>query len=1190
VAAVVLLGLAGCGDGATAPSEWTPPEIAPPVRAISDAFNDGNPHFYFLPPVVPSPTPSGTFDGSLSPRVEICESDLTTCTETPFAVFMFGEEPGDVRVVPEDEHYILNWHARDWELEAGAYYRITVFQASFELGYVDVLIDGQGGGKNAETGDAFQLKDGRTLPLKIRIEEGAASMAHASASTPDGAAAVHAPPGSLQDYEELTVEPVETTAELPDDGSALPGTVYDFGPDGLEFEEPVELTLAYDPATLPMGVVENGLRVYVAGPDGWELLPGGAVDLTTNKVTGLTTHFSSFAILPGRAQKCQGSGYGTLEGALADIGPEGTITVCDGTHSVEGVVVDKPVTIRAEAGATPVFETSTELAALWVDGYAAGTVVIDGLTFDFATPDGGPAARSYAIRVHNTYDQLFIQNSTFNIDPAARGSVSLSSSSVATAAAFIDEVEINGGVFGVASIDVQVDVTNSSISGTSIGVSHSAPGGGNEGGRIESNTFADCGSRCVRPTNGADVDVISNAFGECGSLRCVSVGGGATVDVMGNTFAAPTLTGDGVPDQNNIILIHRSTGVIDGNTFEGCAFYDCIEAFGTGATATITNNEFTHVAGQSEWDFSDIILANDSATVTSENNVLHSCGVMCYKVLDGASMTVRNETVSTPTGHGTQWIVNAASDDPTTGPNTLVFEDNAVTGSGAEIGAVLFHPTAGTVNRNTFSGLTDGFELHNGSTLTGQDNVLGLSGVGLRIFDGVADFRFNDLTGQATGIEGAGDGASDLTCNWWGDAAGPQNVDAGTPSSVYEPWATAPIANGAGGACDGGPPNDVAVDPAAADGVTTFATLEGAMEAVAPGGRVGVADGTHVLASDLWVNKPVLIEGNGPGKPTIDGTSTFAAFIIQSDGDMTLRNLHVLGGEIAVNIRQYSPEDPYDNVRIENVDIDVMAGKEGITAWVGSPPDGRRIEIVGGTITGGARGISIHDGGHELFVNGVTLTGQTDGFAAAIDFGVAVSGVIDGNTLNGCSNACISVGGNDPTQGSTLIRNNLLYVDATVFTAEAIRVWGGSVQVLNNHIEGQGGTNDPADPNTWAIHSSAVLVANTGSLEISGNNIFNAFRALIFESQVGTVTGSDNVVDNSSTGIEVDDVASLSLNYSDFTDVAGNWIGDPDADVTCNWWGDPANLPVGAYDPSAYTPWATAPIANGAGGACDGGL
>jgi hypothetical protein len=46
-------------------------------------------------------------------------------------------------------------------------------------------------------------------------------------------------------------------------------------------------------------------------------------------------------------------------------------------------------------------------------------------------------------------------------------------------------------------------------------------------------------------------------------------------------------------------------------------------------------------------------------------------------------------------------------------------------------------------------------------------------------------------------------GSGALICNWWGSASGPVLVPAGASASIYSPWATAPIARNAGGACNG---------------------------------------------------------------------------------------------------------------------------------------------------------------------------------------------------------------------------------------------------------------------------------------------------------------------------------------------------------------------------------------------------
>jgi hypothetical protein len=150
--------------------------------SISDAVHgaDGNPHFFFLPPLAPYPEEfNGDFDGALAPKVEIWT--LNTAGEDPLPLELFHNftpDPGQgserVRVVPEEEHYIVNWHTNRFDLSEDACYRIRVLVEGYELGYADVYVTGSGSAKKeVDTEKYVVLKYGRTLPIKFRIEEGA---------------------------------------------------------------------------------------------------------------------------------------------------------------------------------------------------------------------------------------------------------------------------------------------------------------------------------------------------------------------------------------------------------------------------------------------------------------------------------------------------------------------------------------------------------------------------------------------------------------------------------------------------------------------------------------------------------------------------------------------------------------------------------------------------------------------------------------------------------------------------------------------------------------------------------------------------------------------------------------------------------------------------------------------------------
>lgn len=171
--------LAACDESPVDPPLASQP---PPIAAtISDAVHGGgNPHFFFLPPMVESPAPTGTFDGTLDPVVEICVWDGAACGPI-LARYNSETGPGSetVRMDAADGQYMVSWHTDDVlerfpiEPEAGESYRIRVLVGPSLLGYADVQVVSSGGQlKNVETGEYIPLLDGRTLPIKFRLEEG----------------------------------------------------------------------------------------------------------------------------------------------------------------------------------------------------------------------------------------------------------------------------------------------------------------------------------------------------------------------------------------------------------------------------------------------------------------------------------------------------------------------------------------------------------------------------------------------------------------------------------------------------------------------------------------------------------------------------------------------------------------------------------------------------------------------------------------------------------------------------------------------------------------------------------------------------------------------------------------------------------------------------------------------------------
>jgi len=174
-AAAAALILAGCTETVpTLPSAGNVLTGPAPAGVISDAAHLGKPHFFFLPPLVRTPAATGTFDETLTPEVQVCVLGATECEPT-IAVFTMSTSWGSerLRVSPTDAAYIVNWHTDEFGLDTAATYRIRVLVDDIELGYADLDVVGAGRElRNVNTEEYVPLLNGRTLPIKFRIEEG----------------------------------------------------------------------------------------------------------------------------------------------------------------------------------------------------------------------------------------------------------------------------------------------------------------------------------------------------------------------------------------------------------------------------------------------------------------------------------------------------------------------------------------------------------------------------------------------------------------------------------------------------------------------------------------------------------------------------------------------------------------------------------------------------------------------------------------------------------------------------------------------------------------------------------------------------------------------------------------------------------------------------------------------------------
>jgi hypothetical protein len=178
--AVAALVLNGCRGDMVTPSTG-------PTFAVSDGAHDGNPDFFFLPPLFKNANLSPNFEPAafnpdVKPTVEICELGLPAADGSRDCIAgdplkRFG--PSEITVSPTEQQYQVNWRTDESDLDILKFYRISVLVGTRLLGFADVdavstdPVLSRKEIKNLQTGEDIPLVDGRTLPIKFRIETGA---------------------------------------------------------------------------------------------------------------------------------------------------------------------------------------------------------------------------------------------------------------------------------------------------------------------------------------------------------------------------------------------------------------------------------------------------------------------------------------------------------------------------------------------------------------------------------------------------------------------------------------------------------------------------------------------------------------------------------------------------------------------------------------------------------------------------------------------------------------------------------------------------------------------------------------------------------------------------------------------------------------------------------------------------------
>jgi hypothetical protein len=314
---VLLLGALaiGCRDQrmATAPdASALPGSIS---AAISDGTHaDGNPDFFFLPPLQPPPQRSpnfdrGKFNPNLRPVVKICDGrDLTDKGECAVPLkkngqpVVFNAVRGWDRLPDwvDPEQYHALWRTRDYDLVVGNPYRILVKVGSALLGFLDIVPANRALGALRITagGEDVGWLDDWVVPIRFRIEQGALCAGHTDRANcveapaitgtsdtviklPSQHAAVAVPAGAIAPGDTVTIV-IEQVPPNPLTGECLPTDLaqsrgcYHFSsePALYHFASPVQMEACVDPNINGVPLDTARLLLYKYNPtEGLQALP-----------------------------------------------------------------------------------------------------------------------------------------------------------------------------------------------------------------------------------------------------------------------------------------------------------------------------------------------------------------------------------------------------------------------------------------------------------------------------------------------------------------------------------------------------------------------------------------------------------------------------------------------------------------------------------------------------------------------------------------------------------------------------------------------------------------------------------------------------------------------------------------------------------------------------------------------------
>lgn len=379
----------------------------------------------------------------------------------------------------------------------------------------------------------------------------------------------------------------------------------------------------------------------------------------------------------------------------------------------------------------------------------------------------------HAFRVTGNHEGIVIFNGLTFKNPSGHSSIVAEGSEVLVTSSTFD---VDGGTAGAfAWKDAKLTIEESFFG---YGVVGAFASGENTNLIIRSSSFNNHSHVTLQYQWGADGLVEENTMTDCGTSGCTRAFLGSEVDMLDNYLSDDISDAEVNGFFHHIVIYAGATGRVNGNLFDGCGHGQCIAGIDR-AVLEVSENEFR--------------IYEDHKT---------------RFVIVGSDGTGGN--------------------DPQGREVDITVTDNVITGIGGNYGNDPGNPDAYAIklgglliesygrmeaHRNTIVNANMGISVLSGGVLTdGKDNKIQHVRAAVAGYDlwglgqSFVSLQSNDFTGYATSIlNDSFDPNSDLTCNWWGTAAGPQNMQGAQSSGpISTPWATGSVAGSSVTSCTGG--------------------------------------------------------------------------------------------------------------------------------------------------------------------------------------------------------------------------------------------------------------------------------------------------------------------------------------------------------------------------------------------------